>query len=138
MNRVQTRSCELHLHHRKGKRALSKLVKEGSRWVTHADVSYKKKKKKILESKRRARENEILEEGKKHKPSEVFQKKKKVFRNPASGTTVLNSLGYHSVLCVHTSKHAHLITCAAEIIAISPYLGGGGSLASRNKSLRGK
>lgn len=100
----------------------------------HADVSYKKK---ILESKRRARENEVLEESKKHKPGEVFQKKK-VFRNPASGTTVLNSLGYHSVLCVHTSKHAHLITCAAEIIAISPYLGGGGSLASRNKSLRGK
>lgn len=64
--------------------------------------------------------------------------KKKVFRNPASGTTVLNSLGYHSVLCINTSKHTHLITCAVEIIAISPYLGGGGSLASRNKSLRGK
>lgn len=38
----------------------------------HADVSYKKK---ILESKRRARENEVLEESKKHKPGEVFQKK---------------------------------------------------------------
>lgn len=43
----------------------------------HADVSYKKKKK-ILESKRRARENEVLEESKKHKPGEVFQKKKSV------------------------------------------------------------
>lgn len=63
---------------------------------------------------------------------------KTVFRNPASRTTVLNSLGSLSVLCVHTSKHAHLITCAAEIIAISPYTGGGGSLASTNKSLRGK
>lgn len=36
-----------------------------------------KEKKNILESKRRARENEVLEEGKKHKLGEVFQKKKK-------------------------------------------------------------
>lgn len=63
---------------------------------------------------------------------------KTVFRNPASRTTVLNSLGSHSVLCVHTSKHAYLITCASEIIAISPYIGGGGSLALTNKSHRGK
>lgn len=68
-------------------------------------MSYKNK---ILESKRPARENE-LEEGKKHKLSEVFQNQE-----------VLNPLGSHSVLWVHTSKHAHLITCTAESIAFSP------------------
>lgn len=71
MNRVQARSCELHLHH--GKRTSEREHSVNSERMEGGESCMQIQKKKILESKRQAREDEVLEEGKKHKLGEVFQ-----------------------------------------------------------------